>query len=408
MHCRVIHVQIHSFSGGKAARRLHKSFLEEGVDSQVLSLVGDLDDDACMMNSGKKAWIKARIDYKIESCILRNTIKDLGKFSFPVLGTDISKFESVYKADIIYLNWVLGGFMNLQGYRNLAKTGKPVVIVMHDMWTITGGCHHSFSCDKYTSECFKCPMFNGRNLFDLAARGYRKKLKLYTEFENLYFVSPSKWLHDCAKKSSLTRHKPVFHIPNIVDESVFKPLNKEAARQFLNINSEEYVIAFGALSLSNPYKGWKELEKALDILSKGKYHRNLSVLIFGGGYNQKLANSIRLKTIFLGYLKDEYSMALAYNTADVFVVPSKADNLPTTILECLSCGTPVTGFDVGGIPEMIDHMNNGYLASGNDPEDLAKGIEFCLANKLRGRLLPDFHKDVILKKHMDLLNNISK
>lgn len=408
MHCRVIHVQIHSFSGGKAARRLHKSFLEEGVDSQVLSLVGDLDDDACMMNSGKKAWIKARIDYKIESCILRNTIKDLGKFSFPVLGTDISKFESVYKADIIYLNWVLGGFMNLQGYRNLAKTGKPVVIVMHDMWTITGGCHHSFSCDKYTSECFKCPMFNGRNLFDLAARGYRKKLKLYTEFENLYFVSPSKWLHDCAKKSSLTRHKPVFHIPNIVDESVFKPLNKEAARQFLNINSEEYVIAFGALSLSNPYKGWKELEKALDILSKGKYHRNLSVLIFGGGYNQKLANSIRLKTIFLGYLKDEYSMALAYNAADVFVVPSKADNLPTTILECLSCGTPVTGFDVGGIPEMIDHMNNGYLASGNDPEDLAKGIEFCLANKLRGRLLPDFHKDVILKKHMDLLNNISK
>jgi len=401
-------VQIHSFSGGKAARRLHKSFLEEGVDSQVLSLVGDLDDDACMMNSGKKAWIKARIDYKIESCILRNTIKDLGKFSFPVLGTDISKFESVYKADIIYLNWVLGGFMNLQGYRNLAKTGKPVVIVMHDMWTITGGCHHSFSCDKYTSECFKCPMFNGRNLFDLAARGYRKKLKLYTEFENLYFVSPSKWLHDCAKKSSLTRHKPVFHIPNIVDESVFKPLNKEAARQFLNINSEEYVIAFGALSLSNPYKGWKELEKALDILSKGKYHRNLSVLIFGGGYNQKLANSIRLKTIFLGYLKDEYSMALAYNAADVFVVPSKADNLPTTILECLSCGTPVTGFDVGGIPEMIDHMNNGYLASGNDPEDLAKGIEFCLANKLRGRLLPDFHKDVILKKHMDLLNNISK
>ncbi|NLD48127.1 MAG: glycosyltransferase [Clostridiaceae bacterium] len=401
-------MQIHSFSGGKAARRLHKSFLEEGVDSQVLSLVGDLDDDACMMNSGKKAWIKARIDYKIESCILRNTIKDLGKFSFPVLGTDISKFESVYKADIIYLNWVLGGFMNLQGYRNLAKTGKPVVIVMHDMWTITGGCHHSFSCDKYTSECFKCPMFNGRNLFDLAARGYRKKLKLYTEFENLYFVSPSKWLHDCAKKSSLTRHKPVFHIPNIVDESVFKPLNKEAARQFLNINSEEYVIAFGALSLSNPYKGWKELEKALDILSKGKYHRNLSVLIFGGGYNQKLANSIRLKTIFLGYLKDEYSMALAYNAADVFVVPSKADNLPTTILECLSCGTPVTGFDVGGIPEMIDHMNNGYLASGNDPEDLAKGIEFCLANKLRGRLLPDFHKDVILKKHMDLLNNISK
>lgn len=408
MHCKVIHVQIHSFSGGKSASKLHKSFLEEGVDSQVLSLVGDLNDDACMINSGKKAWIKARIDNKIESYTLRNVRKDLGKFSFPVLGTDISKFESVHEADIIYLNWVLGGFMNLQGYRNLAKTGKPVVIVMHDMWTITGGCHHSFSCDKYTSECFKCPMFYGRNLVDLAARGYRKKLKLYTEFENLYFVSPSKWLHDCAKKSSLVGHKPVFHIPNIIDESIFKPLNKEVARQFLNINSEEYVIAFGALSLSNPYKGWKELEKALDILSKGKYHKNLSVLIFGGGYNQKLANSIPLKTIFLGYLKDEYSMALAYNAADVFVVPSKADNLPTTILECLSCGTPVAGFDVGGIPEMIDHMNNGYLASGNDSEDLAKGIEFCLDNKLRGRLLPDFHKGVILKKHMDLLNNISK
>ncbi len=407
MHPRVIHVQKHLFSGGKAAFRLHKAFLEAGIESQVLSLVGDMNDEEGMVSSGRKAWLRAKIDNKLEIFITRKIKKNSGKFSYPVLGTDVSGFESVIKADIVYLNWVQGGFMNLSGYRSLAKTGKPVIIFMHDMWTITGGCHHSFSCDKYTARCFKCPMFSGRTLVDWAARGYEKKSKLYADFDNLYFVSPSKWLHDCARQSSLTKDKPVFHIPNIIDDTIFKPVNKEAARQFLNIDPAVSVIAFGALSLTNPYKGWQELEKALKILSKNHGHDSLSVLIFGGGYDKTLAESIPFKTTFLGYLKDEYSMALAYNAADVFVAPSIADNLPTTVLECLSCGTPVAGFDVGGIPEMIDHKVTGYLAARNDPDDLAEGIEFCLNNRLKGKLLPDFHKRGIMKRHLDLMDNIS-
>ncbi len=101
-------------------------------------------------------------------------------------------------------------------------------------------------------------------------------------------------------------------------------------------------------------------------------------MIFGGGYNKEIADTVPFKTRFMGFLKDEYSTVLVYNAIDVFVTPSLADNFPTTVLECQACGTPVVGFEVGGIPEIIKHKENGYLAKYKDADDLANGIRFCL------------------------------
>ncbi|HNF02863.1 MAG TPA: glycosyltransferase, partial [Ferruginibacter sp.] len=116
--------------------------------------------------------------------------------------------------------------------------------------------------------------------------------------------------------------------------------------------------------------------------------------------------AIPFKTRFVGFLKDEYSVSLVYNAANVFVVPSLADNLPTTVLESLSCGTPVVGFDVGGIPDMISHRENGYLARYKSAEDLAEGIRFCIKNQVKGRILANFEKDSVMKRHLDLMETI--
>jgi glycosyltransferase involved in cell wall biosynthesis len=296
--------------------------------------------------------------------------------------------------------------MNLSGYHKLVKLGKPVIIFMHDMWTITGGCHHSFDCDKYKNECSDCPGFEGKERFDWVKREFRRKGKIYKNYENLYFVTPSNWLFGCVTNAALTINKPVFRIPNIVDENIYKSVNRRFARQLLNLDPEEIIVAFGAFTISSPYKGWSELEIALNLLHEFRDLNNMSVLIFGGEYNKVLAESIPFKTRFLGFLKDEYSTVLVYNAADVFVSPSLADNLPTTILECLACGTPVTGFEIGGIPDMIDHKKNGYLAKYRDPEDLAEGIRYCINSKIQGRLLPEFRKENIMARHLDLLHNL--
>lgn len=78
------------------------------------------------------------------------------------------------------------------------------------------------------------------------------------------------------------------------------------------------------------------------------------------------------------YVADEKRMASLYNAVQAFVTPSLQDNLPNTIVEAMSCGTPCVGFEVGGIPEMIDHKINGYVARYQDSEDLAEGILYVL------------------------------
>jgi len=310
--------------------------------------------------------------------------------------------------DIIYLHWVQGGYLNLSIYRKLAQLGKPVIIFMHDMWTITEGCHHSFECEKYKTECIKCPAFNGKEIIDWANREFKKKKRLYSGFENLYFVSPSKWLYTCAKESGLTKGKPIYHIPNIIDTTLFKPISRSFARKILNLDEKDIIIAFGAFTVSSAYKGWHELIKALNILKSESRLKNVTLLIFGAGQDKQISDAIPFKSRFLGFLKDEYSTVLVYNAADVFISPSLADNFPTTILECMACGTPAVGFEVGGIPDMIRHKENGYLAKYRDSEDLARGIEYCLKNKITGSLLPEFERSVLLKKHFDLIDTALK
>lgn len=405
---KVVQLQNSMNSAGSSALRLHNAFLEEGIDSSIVSRRTDRIIDNKIKYLYKKSIIISRLNDKLIGYINRKNIKQYGSFSSPVLGTNVSGLEEIKNADIIYLHWILGGFLNISNIEQLFKLKKPVIIIMHDMWWITGGCHHSFTCEKYITGCNNCQIFPGNKKNDLSTKGFNKKLKLYSKYDNLYFVSPSRWLYDCAKKSLLTKDKPIFYIPNVLDNKIFKPVDKMTARQILNIDPTETIIAFGAVGIDSPYKGWAYLQKALEILKQDKELKNISILIFGGGYNKQIADAIPFKTKFIGYLRDEYSISLVYNATDVFVVPSLADNQPTTVMESMCCGTPVVGFDVGGIPDMISHKENGYLAKYKDSQDIANGIKFCIKNRIKGKRLPVFEKSEVVKKHIDLINGIIK
>jgi glycosyltransferase involved in cell wall biosynthesis len=403
---KIVQLQTSPYSAAKTAIKLHNAFLNENIDSSLLSLFPEINDTEKMKSLKLKARIKAWVDSKLQSYLTRNNYKQFGQFSFPILGNNVSKMTQIKEADIIYINWVLLGFLNLKNIEQLAKLGKPLIFIMHDMWSITGGSHHSFTCEKYKVQCKNCQVFPQRTLIDWAEYEFNKKLKLYSKFNNLYFVSPSKWLYNCAKESALTKDKPLFYIPNTINESVFKPFDKKTARFILNLDPDEIIISFGAVSVESPYKGWSYLQKALEILKQTNRVENISILIFGSGYNKKIADAIPFKTRFMGFLQDEFSTSLIYNASDIFVTPSLADNQPTTVMESMCCGTPVVGFDVGGIPDMIEHKKNGYLAKYKVAEDIAAGIEFCLKNNIKGRMLPGFEKSSIIGKHLELINSI--
>jgi len=405
---KVVQIQYYMGASGRGALLLQNAFSKVNVVSDIVSLQPGIQ-NSNIKYLGKIPRLISRIDDKIQAYLTRKSNKQLGSFSYPVLGTNVTRLNEVKNADIIYIHWAWKGLLNFRSLKQIARLNKPVIIFMHDMWNITGGCHHSFACEKYkTVGCNNCPMFPAEIKNDLAFKEFKKKLQLYSKYHNLYFVSPSRWLYSCTKESLLTKDKPAFCIPNIINTALYRPVGKTKARQSLNIDINEAVIAFGAVSVNSPYKGWAYLQKALELLQEDNSIKNISVLIFGSSYSKEIAETIPFKTKFMGYLDDEYSISLVYNAADVFIVPSLADNLPTTVLESLSCGTPVVGFNIGGIPDMIRHKENGYLAKYKDAEDVCEGIKFCLHNNLKGYMLPDFEPELIVKKHLELFDYIKR
>jgi glycosyltransferase involved in cell wall biosynthesis len=404
---KVVHIQYSMESAGRAALRLQKAFVAVKVESTIVSMQHSVQGAANVTYLGTRARLISKLEDKIQGYLTRKVNKLLGSFSYPVLGNNVARLEEVKNADIIYIHWALKGLLNLNSIEKIAQLNKPVIVFLHDMWAITGGCHHSFTCEKYKTEgCNSCPMFPAVKKNDLSAKEFRKKLKIYSKYNNLHFVSPSRWLYNCAKESLLTKNKPIHYIPNILDSSLFKPTDKNVAKQMLNINPDENVIAFGAISVNSPYKGWVYLQKALELLKQDAAVKNVSVLIFGSAYNKEIADAIPFKTRFMGYLLDEYSTALVYNSADVFIAPSLAEAFGYVVMEALSCGTPVVGFDVGGIPDMISHKENGYLAKYKDAADISEGIKFCLQNNIKGYLLPEIQPSATLKKHLKLFEHI--
>lgn len=406
---RVVHIQYSMESAGRAALRLQRAFQNTAVSSSIISLEHSVQESMGVRYMGARARMLTRLEDRIQVWLTRKVNRRSGSFTYPVLGSNVANMEEVRNADVIYIHWALKGLLNFKSIEQIAKLNKPVVIFLHDMWSITGGCHHSFDCNKYKTEgCNNCPMFTSNGGADLAKKEFRKKLMLYSRHKNLYFVSPGRWLYNCAKESLLTRDKPVFYIPNLLDKKIFKPTDKKTARQILDIDSDEKVIAFGALSVDSPYKGWAYLQKAIALLMQSGPGANISVLIFGSSYKKEIAEAIPFPVRFMGYLKDEYSTALVYNAADVFIAPSLAEAFGYVVMEALSCGTPVVGFDVGGIPDMVKHKENGYLAKYKDAEDLAKGIEYCLSTDVKGYLPPEIEPELTLRKHLEMIEEISK
>ena len=379
----VLHLSTDDYSGGSAIAtfRLHSAMRHLGINSNMLVIrkTRITDNNIHQINSTIVRKIEIRLLEKLNYKKI-NYLQSRGLFSYPKYGNDLSSYRNVTQADVIYLHWINRDFLTISDLENIFKLKKPIFWVLHDMWPMTGGCHHSFECDKYVSHCSNCPHLVNPSRNDLSNKLFHSKLKIFEKYTNLHIVTPSVWLGECAKKSKLFSTKSISVIPNILDTEVFKPMDKKTARRLFNLPEEKNIILFGAIEGHlNPYKGWSYLQEALQESSL--LELNLAALIFGSEYNNEIEKAIPFPVYFSGQLKDNESICMLYNAADIFVAPSIADNFPNTISESLSCGTPVVGFNVGGIPDLVQHKINGYLAKYKDSKDLAVGISWALNNK---------------------------
>jgi len=214
----------------------------------------------------------------------------------------------------------------------------------------------------------------------LARKGWNRK-KQMLDGQRVTYVCCSEWLAGKARKSALLQGQRIVSIPNAIDTRQFCPHDKQQARQTMGLPTDRRIILFVSQRVTDPRKGISYFVEAVNLLvyQYPEMKENTGVAILGG-HAEEVASQLALPSYPLGYVSELSRIVSAYNAADVFVIPSLEDNLPNTIMEAMACGVPCVGFRVGGIPEMICHQENGYVAQERDAADLAKGIRFVLAD----------------------------
>lgn len=300
-------------------------------------------------------------------------------------GTDITRLREFQEADVIHLSWINQGMLSLKNIRKIIRSGKPVVWTMHDLWPATGICHYARGCNRYASACGNCPLLpNKGSKNDLSAKIFRRKKELYHRGA-ISFVTCSRWLERQAKGSGLFVGQRITNIPNPIDTHVFCPQDQAEARLRAGLPADKHIILFVSQRVTDERKGMRYFIEAIDrlVARYPEMKENTSIAILGG-HSEEV--NLTLPSYSLGYVSDEKQIVAIYNSADAFVLPSLEDNLPNTIMESMACGVPSIGFRVGGIPEMIDHQQNGYVANYRDTEDLASGIHWVLEEADRAAL----------------------
>ncbi len=405
-------------SGGAAVAcsRLVSALSKSNHD--VTYLVRDKTEHYSLSSSINNTLLKRRLAYlrlATEKGILYNKLKnkkDLFRFSLPYFGENIFSHPSLLDADIIHLHWINKSFVSLQHIRKLISLNKPIVWTLHDMWAFTGGCHYSGHCTNYTSGCGQCYFLNKPHISDLSAQVTSKKLK--AGFSNINYITCSNWLHSLAKNSILLNSSNIQAIPNPINTTQFRPIDNDEIRLRLGIDKDAFVVLFASMDVNDIRKGYAYLQKALLNLSTQKSTQKIEVLIFGRA-SEDLLENIPFKYHYLGSLNRSEDIIDAYNAASVFVIPSLQDNLPNTVMEAMSCGLPVVGFDVGGIPEMVVDGHTGYIATTGDAQSLSKSIQLLidqpercveLGKNARNKVELDYAESIVAKKYLEFYKSI--
>ncbi len=396
-----------------ACRRLANALNKQGIEVNMLVMKKTSNDKMVTgVVEGKYKELLSKMTFLLERVqiylINRFSKKNLFAVSTASIGIGIHNHELVKQADIIHFHWINQGFLSLGEIGKITTLGKPVFWTMHDMWPVTGICHHSRECDNYMRNCGSCMFLQKPGLNDISKKTFDRKKSIISG-KNINFVACSNWLKERAKISAVNKGNLFNNIPNPIDTEVFCPGDIIEARKALNLPLNKRLLLFGALIASDKRKGIDYLVEATKLLADLKDDVEL---VFCGEVKEEFSSGFGLKSHALGYVSDPKLIVKMYQACDCFVIPSLEENLPNMIMESMSCGKPCVAFRTGGIPEMIKHCETGYIAKYKSAEDLSKGIRFALdiAGKQetidanRNFILENYSEKAVAEKYITLYN----
>ena len=405
---RVVIINRSDALGGAAivSMRLCKALRDAGADAQMLVLDRRTDDDtvqAVGSSLGNRyRFLSERLGIFLRNGMSRDT---LFRIDTATHGVNVSRHPWVREADVVVLGWVNQATLSLNDVSRIAKLGKPLVWVMHDMWNATGVCHHAEECKGLKGQCEQCPLLPSSS--SLAQRTWQRKHELYEKC-GIHFVAVSEWLRQVCQESNLMHDCDITVIPNAIDVASFKfdflddnPWGVEEGRQ---------VMVMGAARLDDPIKGFDRLTAALQWILKNRPDEasRIHLVLYGALRDASLLETIPVPYTHLGYVSDIQDV---YRHAHIVVSSSVRETLPTTLVEGMACGCVAVTTGEGGQRDIVSHLNNGFVTSSLDPESLARGIIWALDNPRPRQQQHDwiaarFDHSVVAQLHLNLYNQL--
>ncbi len=407
----------HSDSNGGAAvvtYRLMHALRRAGVDARMVVFTKYTSDPAVMTVS-TRLWRGVTFVLERLAIMFNNGFRreNLFKVSTATVGVDVSRNKFVREADVVVLSWVNQGLITPRAIRKLSQMGKPIVWTMHDMWCMTGICHHSLGCLNFFDSCGNCPFLGSASRpDDLSHRCWEMKNNL---FENvpIHFIAVSNWLLGQAKSSSLLRDKTVEVIPNAFPIESFTTSLSEDDPDFLRVDGKRFIL-MGAARLDDPIKNLPDAIAALNLIfdEKPEVANNAEAIFFGDLRDQDALADLRFPHRYVGRIKDPAFLRKMFAAGSIVLSTSLFETLPGTLIEGQAAGCLPVTYGRGGQSDIVDHLRNGYIARFGDVADFANGIVWALnqeidAGELHNEVGRKFSSGEIAASYIDLFNRLT-
>jgi len=338
------------------------------------------------------------------------SIQDLDDTVEHYKTTDILKKAGI-KPDVILFLFPQN-FLNAKNLYELNKmTRAPVFWYMMDSAALTGGCHYSWDCKRFTTGCGKCPGLYSEDENDETAINFRFK-NHYLSKTDISIVSATEWQYKLGLESLLFKEKAMDKILLSVDPEIFNHVSKKVAKKNYGIPDDKKVIFFGSAFLNERRKGMRYLFEALKLMKQtGVDYNNILLLIAGNDFDQ-VKDELPFEYKYMGLLANNEELAQAFQASDIYVCPSIEDSGPMMINQAVMCGIPTVSFDMGVAMDIVINGVTGYRAKLMNSSDLARGISTILeldeteydrySKNCRELALENFTPEVQIKKFENL------
>jgi glycosyltransferase involved in cell wall biosynthesis len=385
----VAYINLRDAKGGAmiAMNRLIESLARQyNVNNKILVGVKDT-------GAPNVIQMRTRVQRAIENRIIDPFFNRIGfqYHWFPFSSYNMMRLLREAGPEIINLHLAHSSFFQTSMLPKISRIA-PIVWTLHDMWAFTGNSAHTFGDESWKT------MQNPDHLAKIypaiginrGAQLLQKKKRLYAK-SDLTMVTPSRWLRDLAVQSPVFEGKTILHINNGVDLNIFKPQSKTEVRKKLDIPQNAKVLVFSSAYLTGDI--WKGGDLLIEVLRRinALASQEIYLLLIGSGGDSILSSFPKFMVRQTGYVDDEKLMALYLSASDLFLYPTRADNLPNSLVEAIACGVPSVTFDIGGCGEIVINDYNGIIVKPFDFDTIAAQVIKCLDSDL-GRMSQNARK----------------